>query len=68
MQKNNYMEHKKEFEELNKKSLEKYEEYLKTNAHLDPSHHENLKQAKDKWQNAWMDMMKILMYLETLEI
>ena len=62
------MEHKKDFEELNKKSLDKYEEYLKTKAHLDKKHHEKLSEAKDKWQTSWTDFMDMLMYLETLEI
>ena len=62
------MEHKKEFEELNKKSLEKYDEYLKTKAHLNETHHEKLNEAKDKWQRSWTDLMDVLRYLETIEI
>lgn len=62
------MEHKKDFEELNKKSLEKFDEYLKTKAHLDPEHHEKLNEAKKKWQSSWTDFMDVLMYLETIEI
>ena len=62
------MEHKKEFEELNKKTLEKYDEYLKTKANLDSEHHEKIKHAKDKWQSSWSDLMDVLKYLETLEI
>lgn len=62
------MEHKKELEELNKKSLEKIDEYLKTKGNLDKDHHEKLNAAKKKWQSSWTDLMDILMYLETLEI
>ena len=62
------MEHKKELEDLNKKSLEKIDEYLKTKENLDDEHHEKLNAAKKKWQSSWTDFMDILMYLETLEI
>jgi len=62
------MEHTKELEELNKKSLEKIDEYLKTKGNLGGEHHEKLNEAKKKWQSSWTDFMDILMYLETLEI
>jgi hypothetical protein len=62
------MEHKKELEELNKKSLEKIDEYLRTKKNLDKDHHEKITEAKNKWQASWTDFMDILMYLETLEI
>jgi hypothetical protein len=62
------MEHKKELEDLNKKSLEKIDEYLKTKYNLDQEHHEKINEAKKKWQNSWTDFMDVLMYLETLEI
>lgn len=62
------MEHKKELEELNKKSLEKFDEYLKTKENLDKENHEKIHAAKDKWQSSWTDFMDVLMYLETLEI
>ena len=62
------MEHKKELEDLNKKSLEKIDEYLKTKGNLDKEHHEKLHEAKRKWQSSWADFMDVLMYLETLEI
>lgn len=62
------MEHKKELEELNKRSLEKIDEYLKSKANLNQEHHEKLNEAKKKWQTSWTDFMDILMYLETLEI
>lgn len=62
------MEHKKELEELNKKSLEKIDEYLKTKSNLDKDHHEKLNEAKHKWQSSWTDLMDVLMYLERIEI
>jgi len=62
------MEHKKELDDLNKKSLEKIDEYLKSKKNLDQEHHEKLNAAKNKWQSSWTDFMNILMYLETLEI
>ncbi len=62
------MEHKEQLEELNKKSLEKVDEYLKTKDNLQAEHHEKVDEAKKKWQSAWTDLMNMLMYLETLEI
>lgn len=59
------MEHKKELDELNKKSLEKIDEYLNTKKNLGKEHHEKIAEAKNKWQTSWMDF---LMYLETIEI
>ena len=62
------MEHRKDLEELNKKSLEKYDEYLQSKTNLDKEHREKLFEAKDKWQSSHAELMKFLMYLETLEI
>ncbi len=62
------MEHKKDLEDLNKKSLEKFDEYLKTKTNLDKEHQEKLQEAKNKWQSSHTDLMDFLMYLETLEI
>ncbi|MDB5198633.1 MAG: hypothetical protein JWO92_596 [Chitinophagaceae bacterium] len=62
------MQHKKDLEDLNKKSLEKFDEYLKTKTNLDKEHHEKLNEAKNKWQSSYTDFMNFLMYLETLEI
>jgi hypothetical protein len=65
---NKIMEHTKELEDLNKKSLEKIDEYLKTKENLGEEHHAKLIDAKKKWQSSWTDFMDVLMYLETLEI
>ena len=62
------MEHRKDLEDLNKKSLEKYDEYVKSKTNLDKEHHDKLTEAKDKWQSSHAELMKFLMYLETLEI
>lgn len=62
------MEHKKELENLNKKSLDKIDEYLKTKKNLGKEHHEKLNDAKKKWQSSWSELMDVLMYLETVEI
>ena len=62
------MEHTKDLEDLNKKSLEKYDEYIKSKGNLDKEHHDKLTEAKDKWQSSHAELMKFLMYLETLEI
>lgn len=62
------MKHTEDLEELNKKTLEKFEEYLKTKENLDKVHHEKISDAKTKWQTSWTDFMDVVMYLETLEI
>ena len=62
------MEHKKELEDLNKRSLEKYDEYVKSKTNLDKEHQEKLAEAKNKWQSSHAELMEFLMYLETLEI
>lgn len=63
------MEHKKILEDLNKQSLEKIDEYLKSKSDkLKPDQHNKLQEAKDKWQNSWSDFMDALMYLERIEL
>ncbi|MEO8412863.1 MAG: hypothetical protein ABI472_04360 [Ginsengibacter sp.] len=62
------MEHKTELEDLNKKSLEKIDEYLKSKDKLGKEHHEKLNEAKNKWQASWTDFMDVMLYLETIEI
>ncbi|MDP4264269.1 MAG: hypothetical protein Q8941_17195 [Bacteroidota bacterium] len=66
--KKNYMEHKKKLEELNKESLQKLEDYVKTKGELKGEDHEKLHRAKDEWQTAWRKLMDALMVLERLEI
>jgi len=62
------MEHKKRLEELNKESLQKFEEYVNAKGPLKKEEHEKLHQARDEWQIAWSKLMETLMVLERLEI
>jgi len=62
------MEHKKKLEELNKESLQKFEEYVKAKSALKDEDHEKLHQAKDEWQVAWNKFMEALLVLERIEI
>ena len=62
------MEHKKELEELNKKSLQQLDEYLKSKENVPAEHHEKITTAKDKWQTAWNEFLETLIVLEKLEI
>ena len=62
------MEHKKILEDLNRKKLEKIDEYLKTKTNVGEEHKAKLDDAKSKWQEAWAKYMDVLMYLETLEL
>ena len=62
------MEHANKLEELNKESLQKLEDYLKTKGTLKEEHHEQLHKAKDEWQVAWNKLMETLIILERIEI
>lgn len=62
------MEHKKKLEELNKESLQKLEDYVKTKGTLKEEDHEKVHKAKEEWQLAWNKLMEALMVLERLEI
>jgi hypothetical protein len=62
------MEQKKKLEELNKESLQKFEEYVQTKGALKEEDHEKIHQAKHEWQAAWSKLMDALMVLERLEI
>ena len=62
------MEHKKRLEDLNKESLQKFEDYVKAKGELKKEEHEKLHKAKDEWQVAWNKFMEALMVLERLEI
>lgn len=62
------MDYKKKLEELNKESLEKFSDYVKTRADLKKEDHEKVAQAKDEWQLAWNKFIEALMVLERLEI
>jgi hypothetical protein len=62
------MEHKKRLEDLNKESLQKLEEYLKTKEIIVEDDHEKIRKAKEEWQVSWNKLMEALMVLERLEI
>ena len=62
------MEHKEKLEELNKVSLEKAEEYLKSKGEIEQEHHEKISEAKKEWQASWNKFLEVLMVLEKLEI
>jgi hypothetical protein len=63
------MEHKKKLEELNKRSLHKLEEYIKTKeVVLKEDDHKKLHSAKEEWQMAWNKLMEALLVLERIEI
>ena len=62
------MDHKKKLEELNKESLQRFEEYLQTKSTLKKEEHEKLHQAKDEWQVAWNKFLEALLVLERIEI
>ena len=62
------MEHKKRLEELNKETLEKLDEYMKTKSDAVAEHQEKISTAKEKWQIAWNEFLETLLVLEKLEI
>ena len=62
------MEHKTKLEELNKESLQKLDDYLKTKNQLKEEHHEQVHKAKEEWQSAWSKLMEALIVLERIEI
>lgn len=62
------MEHTKRLEELNKESLERLEEYMKTKGAAGEEQHKKIDAAKDKWQASWNEFLETLVVLEKLEI
>lgn len=62
------MEHTKHLEELNKETLARLEEYMKTKGTAGTEHDEKITMAKDKWQTAWNEFLETLLVLEKLEI
>ena len=62
------MEHKEKLEALNKASLEKVDEYLKSKPQLPPEHQEKIDQAKKEWQASWNNFLEMILMLEQLEI
>jgi hypothetical protein len=62
------MEHTKHLEELNKETLAKLEEYMKTKGTGGTENDEKISTAKEKWQAAWNEFLETLLVLEKLEI
>jgi len=62
------MDHKKELEELHKKSLEKMDEYMKAKGTIGEADQAKLTHAKKEWQESWAKFMEVLMYLEKFEL
>ncbi len=61
-------DHKKSLDELNKQSLEKFEEYLKTRNNLKESQQEKITQAKKEWQEAYQKLVDVATVLDSFEI
>lgn len=61
-------DHKKSLDELNKQSLEKFEEYLKTRNDIKAGQHEKITQAKKEWQAAYQKLVDIATVLDSFEI
>lgn len=62
------MTHKEELDELHKKSLSKFDEYLKNKQGTSSETHEKLLQERNEWQLAWNKLMETILVLERLEI
>ena len=62
------MTHKEELDELHKKSLSKFDEYLENKSGKFTEEHEKLLQEKGEWQLAWNKLMETMLVLERLEI
>mgnify|MGYP000326430793 CR=1 FL=1 len=62
------MDHKQKLDELNKETLQQFEEYLKSKGQLKEDEHLKVVKAREDWQTAWSKFMETLMVLERLEI
>lgn len=61
-------DHKKTLDELNKQSLEKFEDYIKKRGDLKEDQHEKIAEAKKEWQEAWQRLVNVITLLDTFEI
>ena len=68
MHNTNIMDHKQELENLNKKTLEQFEAFLKSKGQLKEDEHLKVVKAHEEWQTAWNKFMETLMVLERLEL
>lgn len=62
------MEHRKDLEDLNKKSMEKLDQYVKAKEKLRGEDSDKLHSAKNEWQEAWNKLREVLIYLEGVEL
>lgn len=62
------MTQKEELDELHKKSLSKFNEYLENKPGTSAEEHEKILQQKNEWQLAWNKLMETMLILERLEI
>jgi hypothetical protein len=62
------MEHRKDLEDLNKKSMEKLDQYVKMKEKLREEDSDKLHSAKKEWQEAWNKLRGVLIYLEGVEL
>lgn len=62
------MDHKNKLTELHKESLDRIEQYLASNTLLEPSERKKIHDARDQWQNAWVNLQEAMLVLEKLEI
>lgn len=64
----NKTDHQKELKELHDKSIAKFNEYISSKKTLKKEAHKKLQQQRDKWQDAWNELMETLLTLERIEI
>jgi len=62
------MDHKNKLTDLHKESLERLEQYVDSNALLEPSEKKKIQDAKNEWQAAWVNLQEALVILEKIEI
>jgi chromosome segregation ATPase len=61
-------DHKKILEDLNKQSLEQFDNYLKKREGLKEEDHKKIAEAKKEWQEAWNKLINLAVVLDTFEI
>jgi len=64
----NKTDHQKELKELHTRSIDKFNEYLSSKKTLKKEDHQKLQQQRDKWHEAWNELMETLLTLERIEI
>ena len=64
----NKTDHQKELKELHDKSIATFNEYLSSKKTLKKDANEKLQQQRDRWHDAWNELMETLLTLERIEI